>query len=96
MNMSDAMAPMRASASETSSARTLPLAKRKIDAVILGFYVLNLSFITYVVDVEQLTIPDMSVGWTYPIWPPKSMVDLVHWYGTNYDPLLIARPEVHW
>src|SRR4029434_9612659 len=28
----------------------------------------------------------------YPVWPPAPMVDLVHWYGTRYDPLLMARP----
>src|SRR5262249_36315251 len=33
-----------------------------------------------------------SGAWTYPVWPPKSMVDLVHWYGSNFDALLMARP----
>ena len=28
----------------------------------------------------------------YPLWPPPFMVDLVHWWGRNFDPLLMARP----
>jgi EXPERA (EXPanded EBP superfamily) len=27
-----------------------------------------------------------------PGWPPPAIVDLVHWYGHRYDPLLMARP----
>lgn len=73
-------------------ARVLPLSARKIDIGILAFYFINLFVITYIVDVEQLTIPDMSVAWTYPAWPPRPAVDLIHWYGTSFDPVLIARP----
>ena len=29
---------------------------------------------------------------TYPLWPPAKMVDLVHWYGRTFDPPLMARP----
>src|SRR5438128_919045 len=75
-----------------SPAAALPLSARKGDIAILVFYWINLLFITYVVDVEQLTIPSMEPGWTYPLWPPKAACDLVHWYGLNHDPLLIARP----
>jgi hypothetical protein len=70
----------------------IPLSQRKGDIAILAFYWLNLLFITYVVDVEQLTIPSLAAGWTYPAWPPKAAVDLVHWYGAGHDPLLMARP----
>jgi hypothetical protein len=77
------------------SARPLsarPLSARKGDIAILVFYWVNLLLITYVVDVEQLTIPDLHPGWTYPLWPPKPAVDVIHWYGANHDPLLLARP----
>jgi hypothetical protein len=70
----------------------IPLSARKGDIAILVFYWINLLFITYVVDVEQLTLPDLHAGWTYPLWPPKAAVDLIHWYGANHDPLLLARP----
>lgn len=70
----------------------LPLSARKGDLVILAFYWINLLFITYVIDVEQLTIPNLAAGWTYPAWPPKAAVDVVHNYGLAHDPLLLARP----
>jgi hypothetical protein len=72
-------------------AQPIPLSKRRIDLAILAFFILNLLFITYVVDLEQLVIPDPS-HFTYPIWPPRAAVDMVHQYGRTFDPLLIARP----
>lgn len=69
----------------------LPLRKRPVDIAVVIFFCINLFFITYVVDVEQLIIPNAN-HFTYPLWPPRSMVDLVHWYGHNFDPVLIARP----
>ena len=72
--------------------RIVPLSARKGDIAILVFYWVNLLLITYVVDVEQLTIPSLHPGWTYPLWPPKPAVDVIHWYGMNHDPLLLARP----
>jgi hypothetical protein len=41
--------------------------------------------------VEQLIIADPA-HFHYPIWPPAPLVDLVHWWGRTYDPLLLARP----
>ena len=70
---------------------SLPLAKRPIDIVLIIFFCVNLFFITYIVDLEQLVIADAN-HFQYPVWPPSKMVDLVHWYGNNFDPLLIARP----
>jgi hypothetical protein len=70
----------------------IPLPERKLDVVILAFYWLNLTLITYGVDVEQLVLPDLTHPWTYPLWPPRAMVDLVHWYGSHFDPVLMARP----
>jgi hypothetical protein len=71
--------------------RVIPLGRRKIDWLILGFFVINLGFITYIVDLEQLVIADRA-HFEYPLWPPHAMVDLVHWWGDNFDPLLNARP----
>ena len=69
----------------------IPLSQRRIDIFLLVFFIINLSFITYIVDLEQLVIPDPS-NFTYPIWPPAPFVDLIHNYGNTIDPLLIARP----
>ena len=68
-----------------------PLSQRKFDWILLGFFFLNLSFITYIVDLEQLVIADPS-HFDYPLWPPRKLVDLVHWWGRTYDPVLLARP----
>lgn len=69
----------------------LPISKRRGDWPILVFFLINLFFITYIVDLEQLVIPDAN-HFTYPVWPPAPMVDMVHNYGHTYDPVLIARP----
>jgi len=71
--------------------RTVPLRERRFDLVFLVFFVINASFITYVVDLEQLVIADPA-NFEYPLWPPPPLVELVHWYGSTYDPLLMARP----
>jgi len=73
------------------SHQTIPLKRRPLDIAILGFFLVNLLFITYVVDLEQLVIPDPA-HFTYPLWPPRPAVDLIHWYGRTFDPVLIARP----
>ena len=38
--------------------RAIPLRERPFDLVIVAFFVINLLFITYVVDIEQLIIAD--------------------------------------
>ena len=54
---------------------------------------MNIGFITYFFDIEQLTVAKDAIDFThYPAWPPRPIVDLVHWYGHHYDPLLMARP----
>ena len=68
-----------------------PLSERKIDWVLLGFCFINLTFITYIVDLEQLVIDDPT-RFDYPLWPPHKLVDLVHWWGRTFDPVLLARP----
>ena len=69
----------------------VPLRARRTDLLFVAFFLLNASFITYVVDIEQLVIANPA-RFGYPWWPPAPLVDLVHWYGEHYDPLLIARP----
>ncbi len=69
----------------------IPLAERKLDLAFIGFFAVNLLFITYIVDFEQIAIPNVA-SFTYPRWPPAPLVDLVQWYGRTFDPLLIARP----
>jgi hypothetical protein len=94
MSTTEAIATTRSAPTTPASpgAQVIPLSARKGDIAILVFYWINLLFITYVVDVEQLTLPDLHSGWTYPLWPPKAAVDVIHWYGSNFDPLLMARP----
>ena len=69
----------------------VPLKQRPFDIAIVVFFIINLFFVTYMIDIEQLVIADPQ-HFNYPVWPPKWMVDLVHWYGRNFDPVLIARP----
>jgi hypothetical protein len=71
--------------------RVLPLRRRPMDIVFVVFFAINLGFITYIVDIETLTVSD-PYDFDYPIWPPPPFVDLVHWWGRNFDPLLMARP----
>lgn len=74
----------------SASASPLPLSRRPLDVIFIGFFVVNLFFITYIVDVEQLVIRDTR-HFEYPLWPPAPLVDLVHWWGHNFDPALLAR-----
>jgi hypothetical protein len=78
-------------AMEGAPRRRVPIGRRRGDLVFVAFFLVNLLFITYVVDLEQLVIADPR-HFTYPPWPPAPLVDLVHRYGARYDPLLMARP----
>jgi hypothetical protein len=69
----------------------VPLRQRRSDLIFVAFFLVNVGFITYVVDLEQLVIHDPR-HFAYPTWPPPPLVDLVHRYGSHYDPLLMARP----
>ena len=71
--------------------KPIPLAKRPGDIAILIFFTINILFITYIVDLEQLVIADPN-HFTYPLWPPRPAVDAVHWWGRTFDPVLMARP----
>jgi hypothetical protein len=71
--------------------KTIPLSERKTDYIYIAFFLVNLLFITYIVDLEQLVIKDPA-NFKYPIWPLPFFVDMVHWWGNNFDPLQNARP----
>src|SRR5947209_3368262 len=70
---------------------TVPFSKRPGDWLLVGFFLVNLLFITYIVDLEQLVIPDPA-HFTYQLWPPPFAVDAIHWWGRTFDPVLLARP----
>jgi hypothetical protein len=70
---------------------TLPLAKRRIDIILVAFFLVNLLFVSYLIDIEQIVIADPR-HFTYPLWPPGPVIDAIHWWGNNFDPLLMARP----
>lgn len=74
-----------------SARRPIPLRLRRYDLLFLAFFAINLGFITYIVDIEQIIIPD-AAHFAYPLWPPAPLVDLVHWWGRTFDPVLLARP----
>ncbi|MBW2551053.1 MAG: hypothetical protein JRE73_09835, partial [Deltaproteobacteria bacterium] len=61
--------------------RVIPLSRRKGDIVVLVYFWINILLITYIVDVEQIVLPDISGDWEYPLWPPAFLVDIIHWYG---------------
>jgi len=71
--------------------QTIPLKERKSDYIYLAFFLLNLLYITYIVDLEQLVIRDPD-HFSYPLWPLPFLVDMVHWWGRSFDPLQWARP----
>jgi emopamil binding protein len=69
----------------------VPISRRRLDLVFVVFFLVNIFFITYIVDLEQLVIADPN-QFAYPLWPPAPLVDLVHWWGRTFDPVLLARP----
>lgn len=69
----------------------MPLRRRPLDIAFVAFFAFNVVFVTYIIDLEALVIKDTS-SFEYPLWPPPVFVDVIHWYGSNYDPLLMARP----
>lgn len=69
----------------------IPLSERRLDLLFVGFFCLNLLVITYQIDLEQLVIADPE-HFTYPLWPPRFIIDAIHWWGHTFDHLLMARP----
>jgi EXPERA (EXPanded EBP superfamily) len=70
----------------------VPLRRRRFDVIFIAFFIVNLGFITYFFDIEQITVPNAIHMAHYPAWPPAPVVNLVQWYGRHWDPLLMARP----
>ena len=70
---------------------TVSLRERPLDIAILAYFLFNILFITYFFDLEQIVIPNVN-HFTYPAWPPPFLVNLAHWYGRSFDPLMMARP----
>ncbi|HUU77929.1 MAG TPA: emopamil-binding family protein [candidate division Zixibacteria bacterium] len=73
--------------------RDLP--RKVIDIILLVFFFINIIFICYLFDIEQLIVSgeDHTVNWetfTYPIWPPKFIVNLNHFVG-QFDKALLYR-----
>lgn len=73
------------------SRNAIPFSKRKLDWLLVAFFVINLIFIAYTVDIESLIIPD-PYHFQPPIWPPAPIVTMIHQYGGALDPLVMARP----
>ena len=69
----------------------IPLKRRPLDIVLLGFFIVNLLFISYVISLEQVVIGNPA-AFTPPLWPPHAAVKLIHWWERSFDPLLWARP----
>jgi hypothetical protein len=72
--------------------RATPLRERPLDIAFVVFFAFNFFFITYIVDIEQIMLPSLEGDWAYPLWPPRFFVDLIHWYGSSFDPVQMARP----
>jgi hypothetical protein len=62
----------------------------------VAFFLINFFFVSYLISVEPLTIPDVEVlkeTGNYPLWPPKAFVQAEHKYwAANFDNLVLARP----
>ena len=53
----------------------VPFRQRRLDWLFVAFFVINFFFITYIVDLEQLVIPDPS-QYRQPAWPPPAMLNM--------------------
>jgi len=72
------------------SATATALSRRPLDTVFIAFFAINFGFITYMIDIEQIVIADPA-HFTYPIWPPRFAVDLIHWWARSFDPVVWTR-----
>ena len=77
---------------EAAAREVIPFRERKQDIALWIFFLVNVIFVTYQADIEQLLIRDPD-NFTYPIWPPAYMIDFLHWYFEKYDPLLYSAPS---
>ena len=85
------MSSLSEAAPVTVTREVIPFRERRGDIVLWIFFLVNVIFVTYQADIEQLVIRDPD-NFTYPIWPPAYMIDFLHWYFEKYDPLLYERP----
>ena len=73
----------------------IPLRKRPFDIVIIIFFLVNLLFITYIVDFEQIAIPNpvdpVAKNFTYPVWPPAPLVLLANAPWFVFPFIIIGR-----
>ena len=69
----------------------IPLIRRPLDIGLLGFFIVNLLFVSYVISLEQIVISNPASS-VHPIWPPRGALALIHWWEKTFDPLLWARP----
>jgi hypothetical protein len=69
----------------------VPLKRRPLDIVLLGFFIFNLLFVSYIISLEQIVI-STPPSFTPPLWPPRAAIQLIHWWEKTFDPLLWARP----
>jgi hypothetical protein len=70
---------------------SVPLRRRRFDWFFVAFFAVNATVITYIIDLEQIVVRDPN-NFDNPPWPPSGAISLVHWWGDNFDPLLMARP----
>jgi hypothetical protein len=71
--------------------RPIPLSRRLLDVALIGFFAVNLLFVTYVISLEQIAIADPA-SFSPPRWPPGAAIAVIHWWERTFDPLLWARP----
>ena len=69
----------------------IPLKRRPLDIGLLGFFIFNLLFVSYVISLEQIVISNPASS-IHTIWPPRGALALIHWWQKSFDPLLWARP----
>jgi hypothetical protein len=69
----------------------IPLTRRPLDIGLLGFFVFNLLFVSYVISLEQIVIGNPAFN-VHVGWPPRGALALIHWWEKTFDPLLWARP----
>jgi EXPERA (EXPanded EBP superfamily) len=69
----------------------IPLTRRPLDIGLLGFFIFNLLFVSYVISLEQIVISNPASSF-HTIWPPRGALALIHWWEKSFDPLLWARP----
>jgi hypothetical protein len=69
----------------------IPLTRRPLDIGLLGFFIFNLLFVSYMISLEQIVIGNPA-STVHTVWPPRGALALIHWWEKTFDPLLWARP----